>query len=269
MFYEFSRSKGHRYISSDIITDLKFDTHLHSCFEFLYIISGSIVCTLNNVEYTVDKGKVIFIQPNQIHSFFTPVQSLCKTLIFSSDYVNSFASELRNKHLCNPVFEFDRPDILSNIDFDNYFMCKSQLYYICSYAYRLCELREIKKSSETLTQKIVIYIQENYANDITITDISKELGYNSTYLSTVINTHFNMSFKTLVNMYRIDTATILLKSSDISITEIASKSGFNTIRNFNRVFKSVNGKSPTDYRNFSSIISARQMQASAIDNISM
>ena len=48
-----------------------------------------------------------------------------------------------------------------------------------------------------------------------------------------------------LNCVRVENAVALLESSEYSVTEISDRCGFDTIRNFNRIFKILTGYSPT------------------------
>lgn len=57
-----------------------------------------------------------------------------------------------------------------------------------------------------------------------------------------------MTFGHYLNNYRIEKASDLLKSTEDPITEIVFKSGFGSIKTFNRVFKQIRGCSPSSYK---------------------
>jgi AraC-like DNA-binding protein len=77
---------------------------------------------------------------------------------------------------------------------------------------------------------------------------AKKLGVREHLLSRIINMHFNKSFSELANEYRLDEAKQLLVSSQSPVTTIAYDVGFSSITSFNRVFKELTGKSPSEYR---------------------
>ena len=95
---------------------------------------------------------------------------------------------------------------------------------------------------------VVKYIEKNFAEPITLSAMAKELGYHYRYLSTVVNRCFGAGFSEVVNRYRVDLACRLLRQTDENITEIASRVGYDSQRNFNRSFKAVTGKTPREYR---------------------
>ena len=58
------------------------------------------------------------------------------------------------------------------------------------------------------------------------------------------------SFPQLLNEKRVETAKTLLLDTDASIKIVAQEVGFNSLPSFNRVFKEVEGQSPSSYRKF-------------------
>jgi AraC-like DNA-binding protein len=78
--------------------------------------------------------------------------------------------------------------------------------------------------------------------------LSKMLNVGEHLLSKIINIEFKKSFSDIANEYRIREAKELLVETKTPVTSISFDVGFNSIASFNRVFKSITGKSPTEYR---------------------
>lgn len=95
-----------------------------------------------------------------------------------------------------------------------------------------------------LYQKLLNEIDINYSK-IYFSSEAKFMGYSESYFSKVFNTFSGMTFTEYLNTVRVEKAIELLKSENIKITNIASQCGFNTIRQFNRVFKKVTDCSPS------------------------
>lgn len=79
-------------------------------------------------------------------------------------------------------------------------------------------------------------------------DLARELDVSENVLSRVVNCAFEKSFRKLLNDHRVDEAQLLLRDSDLQITQIAFDVGFNSLASFNRVFKDTSGVAPTEYR---------------------
>jgi AraC-like DNA-binding protein len=86
-------------------------------------------------------------------------------------------------------------------------------------------------------------------SDLTIEKLAQRLSTNRTYLSQIINEMYGKSYSNLINEYRVKEAMNLLSDPEIgrrySIDAIAKDSGFNSISNFNIVFKKFSGVTPS------------------------
>ncbi len=77
---------------------------------------------------------------------------------------------------------------------------------------------------------------------------ARELDVSENVLSRVVNGAFTKCFRKLLNDHRVEEATLLLRDTDMQVTQIAFDVGFNSLASFNRVFKETTGPSPTEYR---------------------
>ncbi|KIC96171.1 chromate resistance protein ChrB domain-containing protein [Flavihumibacter solisilvae] len=92
-------------------------------------------------------------------------------------------------------------------------------------------------------------IQDQIDTGITLKELSKSLDINPSYLSREFSRHFqNLSFGEYVRKQRIDRSVELMRNPDYSLTEIAYLSGFSDQSHFTRIFKKLNGQSPSAYR---------------------
>jgi len=113
------------------------------------------------------------------------------------------------------------------------------------------ELRLIKKED---IEKYLVEHKPFLNPDYSLYDMCIYFAVNRNVLSNLINNEFGMNFRSLVNLYRLKEAKLLieeeaLKNKDISLEYIAAKSGFNTYTTFSRVLKEKTGKSPSELRN--------------------
>jgi len=99
---------------------------------------------------------------------------------------------------------------------------------------------------------IVAYVESDQGyrkSDFTLGQLSAAVGSNITYVSTTIRKKCNMNFNTLVNTYRIAHVKRMLqqKGTKYTIEHLSQSSGFNHQTTFNKVFKSSEGVTPTEY----------------------
>jgi AraC-like DNA-binding protein len=84
---------------------------------------------------------------------------------------------------------------------------------------------------------------------ITIGEVSKYIGTNNKYLSLYINKYMNKTFREWINVLKIEEAKhLLLKYPDMDMNEIALRTGFATKSHFGEQFRTINGISPSNWR---------------------
>lgn len=121
------------------------------------------------------------------------------------------------------------------------------------YANEYVENEQPVEQKETTTDKPVIkkakaYIEEHYAENISLTDLADELGLSGGYLSTIFNQNMGYGFIDYLNMVRIERACSYLEQNYLKNYEIAYKVGFRDDKYFSKVFKKLKGMSPKEYR---------------------
>ncbi len=110
-------------------------------------------------------------------------------------------------------------------------------------------LSESQKRQHRLIAKARDFISANYSNSsLSINDIAQDAGCSPSYLSNIFTEYAHENLVTYLNTYRINMAKDLLLNSQILIKDIGFKTGFNTVQNFNRVFKKSVGMTPNEYR---------------------
>ena len=98
-----------------------------------------------------------------------------------------------------------------------------------------------------IIQNVKEYVYSNIAYDLSLSAVARFYFYNEVYLGRLFKETVGLSFKEFVNRERIKRAGELL-SSDLPITEVAERVGYNNITYFNRVFKLYTGMTPGEYR---------------------
>ncbi|WP_162819750.1 AraC family transcriptional regulator [Kordia sp. SMS9] len=118
-----------------------------------------------------------------------------------------------------------------------------------------------KETSNTVTDKNALQIlkdlekfeeKEFYLRkDCTLSYVAKKLKTNTTYLSNVINTHKEKSFKSYLSELRINAALIQLKNNpklrSYTVKAIAEEFGFKRPETFSRAFKTQTNMYPSNY----------------------
>ena len=105
-----------------------------------------------------------------------------------------------------------------------------------------------------LSQDLLRLMEERkpYLNPkLTLADLAQEMHINRTYLTTVLNRDIGKSFYDFVNEFRITEACSIIDALPPSerpkLSDVASRSGFNSLSTFKRSFLKVKGMLPSQY----------------------
>ncbi len=99
----------------------------------------------------------------------------------------------------------------------------------------------------------MILVTDDIKNNLTADDLSQGAmarlsGVSKDYFSRIFHSITGMNYTKWLNTVRLEKATELLTDPDLSLTEVAMHSGFQSISSFNRVFREDKGMSPREYR---------------------
>lgn len=91
-------------------------------------------------------------------------------------------------------------------------------------------------------------VSERLPDGITLDRVARELGQTPSAISHRLKRKFGMSFSDYVGRIRIDMAKELIRRTELNATEIAHRVGIGDQSNFGKLFKKMEGISPTEYR---------------------
>lgn len=107
---------------------------------------------------------------------------------------------------------------------------------------------ERRRNSDRAYNCVVDYISHNFHRNITLDELADRADMNRTALCRHFKGHANRSIFDFLLDFRINFAQHQLTTTQISISEIATSSGFNNLPNFNVQFKRLSGLTPSEYR---------------------
>jgi len=109
---------------------------------------------------------------------------------------------------------------------------------------------EVKQSPtyDKTIDNVVSDIREHYMEDISLTSLAAKYNISMARLSEMIKEHLQLNFSDYIASLRIQRAKELLRDESLSIQEIAEIVGYNDYFYFTKVFKKVEGISPSKYR---------------------
>ena len=114
--------------------------------------------------------------------------------------------------------------------------------------FSVLEIQESAVSTSEATEryKKLLYDIDEHAEDYSFSRAVEYMNMSEAYFSRFFKRVSGMTFSMYLNHIRVNKALDLLRDRNMTMTEIAMHCGFDTIRNFNRVFKQITGYAPRE-----------------------
>ena len=257
------------------------DTGLHDSFPSHWHTYGEIICNcrdgnrfrINRTLYTLDSGDILIIWPNELHEIVDAPCSSYYILQFSNILLehlydmNRVYEYARRHHRVSsasfPTHAFNMNSVLSEIrriyksgDEFRETHCCIRLYEFVLQFYRFLIQEKPEVASEAVSssayQKVIAtcdFLVKNLDKDTSLTFAADHAKMSTYYFSRVFRMYQGKSYVDWINSKKTEKAISLLSRSDMAITEIAMQAGFNSLSTFNRAFRTINGCTPSEYRN--------------------
>ena len=250
MFYEFKHIGSSDYFVKEYGEDFSFPPHMHLCFEMIALLEGEMKVTVDGRENILHKGEALLIFPNQLHSLSSE-NSRHVLCIFSPDLVRAYSSKTEKVIPENNFFVPDKYllDAVDKMGEDASLIAKKgALYSLCAAFDESAAYIPRRSGQKGLLSGIFAFVEQNFASECTLEELSAQLGYDYAYLSRCFKKSTGISYVSYLNIYRLNKACYLLDNTDRSILQCALDSGYSSLRTFNRNFKNHFGFSPAEYR---------------------
>lgn len=277
------REKQREGIDSFIITKadhFSFLAHWHINVELVYILEGEMFVGVNENKYQMKKGDLLICGSNEIHYYENNCASILLCVFHPSvigvsagwpsrhDYIRSLYIEhkdiskeikgmlqnLSNYLNVNSLY-LEKPDIMIIKGILTMLMGWIEKQYIA----------EVKDSDDKNSfinrqrmQECITYLEEHYANPITLHEIADHLKVSESTLSHMFRNILGVTLPHYINSVRVYHAKKELKTTDKTMTEIAMDNGFGTVRSFNRAYKMQMGVTPTYTRKYAKVPSLQK-----------
>lgn len=124
--------------------------------------------------------------------------------------------------------------------------------FACLKAFQQQYIHELKEQQENETVRPVRrakqYIQKHYSEQITLEEVSDAVGLSAAYFSTLFKKTEGEGFARYLIHVRIEQAKILLRESNLPVTEVCRRVGYNDTKHFAHAFEKETGLKPSTYR---------------------
>lgn len=137
--------------------------------------------------------------------------------------------------------------ILKPVNYEEFGTCIDNLK-ISLYEQSIASIKESEEQEERVITGITRYLQEHLSEEISLSVLSDKFHLNAQYISQLFKNEIGVGFLAYLTNIRMEKAKKLLLSTDFSISDIAEQVGYGDYRVFTKVFKKVEGITPTQYK---------------------
>lgn len=257
------------------VRDLEFLAHWHPDVELLYVCAGSISATINQETRLLGEGSLIACGSRDIH-YYERSGGGSETIlvIFKSELIDHAplwpASGRLAGHFAVPS---DHPGLAAAARramnaiveemkarkraFES--VARGCILELCGLAEREFGLEpeigmEARPAAEggfpalERMQRAIDYIYDRSAYPISLADAAEAASLSPTYFSRVFSKTVGADFRAFLNGIRIERAEELMASGPARLADIALECGFESVRTFNRAYKTLRGRTPSSER---------------------
>ena len=278
----------HETVSYDAMNGLKlyhnteaenYPIHWHTALEIIMPVHGEYTVIIDGTPHTFYEGDIWITPPGTLHELIAP--PLGERLIMLFDYsmicnVNAMDSLLHTLLPYTLITQKEYPDLNTRLQFylsevireyDN----PTPFTEACVYSLMIRFFVTLGRSNFSASAKfpgitrnkqheyvekfmmVCNYITDHCTENITIDQLADLAGFSKFHFARLFKQFSNMSCYEYLTQKRIAHAERLLIEPNLSITEVAMRSGFNSLSTFNRIFKAAKNCTPSEYKNLNKV----------------
>ena len=250
-----------------------YPVHWHTPVEIIMPLTNTYDVTCANIHFHLKPYDILMIFPGIVHSMGSDENG--ERIIFQIDYnvlrqINDFEYTI-TEYSPAIIINGKTPDEVHKKAIDILLEIKEEYNNNAQFASlaiygKFLELltlfaRNCRKTTENLdhnsvknkdmAEKIAFactYINDHYSENLTLQQIADLIGFSKYHFERQFKFFTNYSFYKYLTQRRIFMAEQMLISDELSITDIALQCGFSNISTFIRMFKIINGCTPTAFR---------------------
>ena len=263
--------KTYWYIN-DILIDLADDAkcrgtrrqHYHNTYEIVIMLDGEKYLVINNKRYLLKRGDLFIIKPYSLHTTYSTDEPYVKRYLIHFDAENigdeifdsqlpSCVISLDEEQLHNVYYQFvNIHNYLKRNNPNGYKLARMAVVLMMDYIYNVSKKNTVIPLYEDYgnypISKALAYINTNYQENLTLDMVSGFVHMSKSNFCLVFKRVVGETFANYLNSLRIAHVHKLLSTTDMSLSEIAERTGFSTVDYMSKSFKKIHGLSPAKMR---------------------
>lgn len=246
--------------------------HWHEDVELVMPVKGYLSYNINGNRVFVGEGDAIFVNSRQMHYGYTSDGSDCEyiCICFKPDllcghtyfYEQYVIPILMNQSFPYLVLRKEKPEhsrLLNLIRFigkikERNLILMGKLHELWQEIYDLIyDLAETERDvncdeNVQIFRQMVAFVNEKYQERISLAQMAAAGGVCRSKCCQIFKKYMGYTPNDYVNLFRLEKAMVLLRESDLTITEVANAVGFGSSSYFAEIFSKQKGCTPTTYR---------------------
>lgn len=250
-------------------------SHRHAFFELVYVLRGSATHHYGQKEVRLRSGDYFIIDIGSIHCYQDVEDFEIINCLFLPEYIDRALADCPSLSalLSNQMLRFGVPMHLNAADrilhdtdgsigslirlmkqeYQNRHtgymeLLRCYLTQVLVHAVRTCDAAERRRKFHGATTLIVEYLQQHYAEPLSLEKLKYLVGYSAPYLSSMFHKDTGISLQTYQQKLRVEEACRLMAQTRNSLNDIAQAVGYTDMAHFSKVFQRHKQISPKDFR---------------------
>ena len=246
--------------------------HWHMEFEFIRVLQGNLLLTLNETTMNVSENDVVFIPSGFLHSAIPENDCIYDCIVLDPDMLicpseycrKAIRKIVKHQTTIRSLYSHDHSDICKIIwSMFDALATKPKAYELIIYgtlfhflgialsqnlgselpSYTQRNLNRITQIKQALE-----YIESHYTMPFTLQELSASVGMSPKYFCKFFKEMTHRTPFDYINYYRIERACDLLQTTNLSIADICQQCGYNDLSYFIKIFKKYKGTTPKQYQ---------------------
>lgn len=249
--------------------------HFHREYEIYYLVSGSRYYFIEDRSYFVEAGSLVLVGKEQIHKTSSAGSESHERILaeLEESWLDSFFQEFpycsREQFFCScRICRLSKEDRLgaesllntAAAELRNCRVGSRQMLKACLSQLLVLAFRSRVDGSELSlplgrgqerrqkVQQVARYLQEHYAEAVTLEQLAKRFYISASYLSRSFKEVTGLTVGEYLTFQRIRQSRRMLEKGEYHVTRIAELVGYDSVTYFERVFKKYTGCAPLHYR---------------------
>ena len=248
--------------------------HWHTDAEIIMPLENIYTAIVDDTQHVLNPGDILVLPSGELHELFAPETGKRIILQFDCSLLYNLTGFDSTFHLLRPCLIINAEQneelhsalqpLLNNMV--NEYFSKAVLKEASAYSMLIQFfvilgrhfMNEERRSPLTKSQKqhkyidkflqVCNYMNEHCTEDIKVEDLAALAGFSKFHFARMFKQFMGRSYYSYLNEHRIMHAEKLLIDPNLSVMEVAMRSGFGSLPTFNRVFKTYKKCTPSQYK---------------------